>query len=341
MKKIFFLTVVYCSLLISCKNNSDGKKLSYDGKILTEQLTQREFDYSKAKEELNRERTDSRIPFTMNFYGCLGKPVLKVEGNNDVYVMLDSGSTRNWFYYSLLEKINVTEDNFIQKVVEYIKQNELELIKNHSSEKEVAQYLKNEWSNYNLNYLASVSFGDISLRYDPNVSETFDGVIGAEFLLNYDRVTIDFINQYIILNDEKLDGAALKMYQSPNDEFDIYFEYRGQPEFGMIDTGNYGFTPRHNFGDRNQQYDINDYSNYGYGYKDKVPITPRVMYSYNDIKIGEIIYNNMNGAYSTIKGSGFNKGAQSHMMKLNGLGNVFFYNHIIQFDFVDMQFIIK
>ena len=139
MKKIFFLTVVYCSLLISCKNNSDGKKLSYDGKILTEQLTQREFDYSKAKEELNRERTDSRIPFTMNFYGCLGKPVLKVEGNNDVYVMLDSGSTRNWFYYSL---------------VEYIKQNELELIKNHPSEKEVAQYLKNEWSNYNLNYLA-------------------------------------------------------------------------------------------------------------------------------------------------------------------------------------------
>ena len=81
------------------------------------------------------------------------KSVLKAEGNNDVYVMLDSGSTRNWFYYSLLEKINVTEDDFIQKVVEYIKQNELELIKNHSSEKEVAQYLKNEWSNYNLNYL--------------------------------------------------------------------------------------------------------------------------------------------------------------------------------------------
>ena len=139
MKKIFFLTVVYCSLLISCKNNSDGKKLSYDGKILTEQLTQREFDYSKAKEELNRERTDSRIPFTMNFYGCLGKPVLKAEGNNDVYVMLDSGSTRNWFYYSLLEKINVTEDDFLQKEVEYIKKNELEMLKHHSSEQEVAR----------------------------------------------------------------------------------------------------------------------------------------------------------------------------------------------------------
>ena len=49
----------------------------------------------------------------------------------------------------------------------------------------------------------------------------------------------------------------------------------------------------------------------------------------------------MKGAYSTIRGSGYNKGAQYHLMKLNGLGNVFFYDHIIQFDFADKVFIIK
>ena len=65
------------------------------------------------------------------------------------------------------------------------------------------------------------------------------------------------------------------------------------------------------------------------------------MQTYNNIQIGGAAYNNIKGAYSTIEGSGFAKGSQLHMMKLNNLGNVFFYDHIIQFDFVDKVFIIK
>ena len=109
----------------------------------------------------------------------------------------------------------------------------------------------------------------------------------------------------------------------------------------MIDTGNYCFTPRHNLGDGKQDYDINDNANYGLAYNGKVPVTPRVMQTYDDIKIGHVTYNNMKGAYSTIRGSGFVKGSQLHLMKLNNLGNVFFYNHVIQIDYADKVFIIK
>ena len=65
------------------------------------------------------------------------------------------------------------------------------------------------------------------------------------------------------------------------------------------------------------------------------------MQTYDDIKIGDVTYSNMKGAYSTIMGSGFVKGSQAHMMKLNNLGNVFYYNHVIQIDYVDKVFIIK
>ena len=159
--------------------------------------------------------------------------------------------------------------------------------------------------------------------------------------MNYDRVTFDYINNYMILKDKKLDGTEIPFIQTDNSEILINFTYNGQQELAMIDTGNYCFTPRHNIGDGKQDYDIDDYSNYALTYNDDVPVTPRIMQTYDNIQIGGVNYSNIKGAYSTIEGSGFNKGAQLHMMKLNNLGNVFFYDHIIQFDFVDKVFIIK
>ena len=171
--------------------------------------------------------------------------------------------------------------------------------------------------------------------------QSYDGVLGADYLMNYDRVTFDYINNYMILNDEKLDGTESPFIQTANSEILINFTYNGQQELAMIDTGNYCFTPRHNIGDGKQDYDIDDYSTYGLTYNDDVPVTPRIMQTYDNIQIGGVTYSNIKGAYSTIEGSGFGKGAQLHMMKLNNLGNVFFYDHIIQFDFVDKVFIIK
>ncbi len=340
IKNLLFLFP--CFAFLSCsKNNSDAEKISYKWPQMVEQLTQRTFDNSKAMEELSRERTENKIPFTMNFEGCEGKPVILMEEEHQIFMHLDSGCTRNWFFNSLLEKGNISQDYYFDTVVKEIRNNQSDISAAHPDDTELIQYLKKQWDNYNLNYLAQVWINDIPLRYDSLAKQKYDGVLGAEFLLHYKRVTIDYINNYIILDDEKLDGYSIPYTLTPNDEFLINFYYQGQQELAMIDTGNYCFTPRHNIGDRKQDYDMNDYSTYGIGYKGKIPVTPRVMHTYNDIMIGDVSYNNLKGAYSTIRGSGFRKGSQAHMMKLNNFGNVVFYDHIIQFDLVNKQFIIK
>ena len=335
------IIVLFCFAFLSCSTNrSDSEKISYMWPKMVEQLTQREFDTSIAMDELKREKTDKKIPFTMNFDGCQGKPVIS-DNENKVFFMVDSGCTRNWFYPSVLKKYNISDDEFMESVVKRVRETEPELSKQHPSDDELKKYLKNEWNNYNLNYLGVIWLGDNSLRYGPVTKEKFDGVLGADYLMSYERVTIDYINNYIILDDERLDGYAIPFTMTPNNEILINFTYNGLEELAMIDTGNYCFTPRHNIGDGNQNYDLNDDSTYGIGYDGKVPVTPRVMYTYNNIKIGDVSYDNIKGAYSTIRGSGFVKGSRLHMIKLNNIGNVFFYNHIIQFDFVNKEFIIK
>ena len=344
-KSLFIIALLI--IFSSCKSEKNTESLSLNPGKMTEQLTQREFDSSKALDEMSRESTENRIPFTMNYVGSFGKPVIDLnEDGKHIYMQIDSGCTRSWFYKSFLEKMDVSEDQYLEIILEEMKEtlqrDNPQILNDYPDDTELIKYLKKQWDSYNFNYLANITYKDHSLRYDTVLKTSYDGVLGAEYLLKYDRVTFDYVNNYIILNDEKLDGTAMPLYQSPADEFLIYIDYNGSKEISLIDTGNYCFTPRHDFGNGKQDYKIDDESSfYGVAFNGKVPVTPRVMRTYNGIKIGNVTYDNMKGAYSTIRGSGYNKGAQYHLMKLNGLGNVFFYDHIIQFDFVDKQFIIK
>lgn len=60
--------------LTSCISGlSAAEKLSFRWPKMVEQLTQRKFDNSKAVDEMSRERSENRIPFTINFKDCEGK----------------------------------------------------------------------------------------------------------------------------------------------------------------------------------------------------------------------------------------------------------------------------
>ncbi len=342
MKRKSLIILFIDCILCSCKSiTGRTERLSYNPVKMTKQLTQRSFDSSKAIEEMSRERTEKRIPFTMNYQWCFGKPVIDFDPEHHIYMQVDTGFTRNWYHTSLLRKMNLSDEDFMKEVIANIRKNHSDVSNAHPDDEELSNYLKKEWKNYNENWLAEAWIGDTVLRYDPASNPSFDGVLGEDFLMQYKRVTFDFVNNYLILDDEKLDGTEIPFVQTSALEVLINFTYKGQQELAMIDTGNYCFTPRHNLGDGKQDYDINDNSNYGLAYNGKVPVTPRVMQTYDDIKIGHVAYNNMKGAYSTIRGSGFVKGSQLHLMKLNNLGNVFFYDHVIQIDYADKVFIIK
>ena len=159
--------IILCLIVILCSCTQDRTspdKISYDGTEMTEQLTQRKFDSSKAVEEMTRERTETRIPFTMNYSECLGKPVIELDADRHIYVMVDSGCTRNWYFSSFIEKANLSEDDFMRIIIQDIRKNEPEISNGHPSDEEFSTFLKNEWANYNLNYLAKVYINNISLR---------------------------------------------------------------------------------------------------------------------------------------------------------------------------------
>lgn len=50
--------------------------------------------------------------------------------------------------------------------------------------------------------------------------------------MKYERVTVDYINNYIILNDEKLEGSEIPFLMTDNQEILINFTYKGQQELG-------------------------------------------------------------------------------------------------------------
>ena len=341
--KIKNVFIMFCNVLLSACTipKAGSEKLSYNPEKYIEQLTQRKFDEAKANEEMSRERTEKRIPFTMNFKWCFGKPVIDFDPEHHIYMQVDTGFTRNWYYTSCLRKMGLSDDDFMKEVIAEVRKNHKDVSDAHPSDKELSDYLQNSWKNFTENYLAEAWMNNTPLRYNSVSRESFDGVLGQDFLMQYDRVTFDFVNNYLILDDKKLDGTEIPFVQTDNKEILINFTYNGASELAMIDTGNYCFTPRHNLGDGKQDYDIKDYSKYGLAYNGDIPVTPRVMQTYDGIQIGHITYNNMKGAYSTIRGSGFVKGSQAHMMKLNNLGNVFFYDHVIQIDYADKVFIIK
>ena len=115
-KSLFIIALLI--IFSSCKSEKNTERLSLNPGKMTEQLTQREFDSSKALDEMSRECTENRIPFTMNFVGSLGKPVIDLnEDGRHIYMQIDSGCTKNWFFKSFLEKMDVTEEQYLDIVL--------------------------------------------------------------------------------------------------------------------------------------------------------------------------------------------------------------------------------
>ncbi len=121
----------------------------------------------------------------------------------------------------------------------------------------------------------------------------------------------------------------------------IEFSYQGKKEYGVIDTGNYTFSPRSNFGKDEIQYDFKRDTKYSVSYNGPVHKRFPCILTFNDIKIGNILYSNIKGLYSNVWFSTYNKGAQNELQFVNGIGCEFFRNHVIQFDYEDNEFIIQ
>ena len=340
MKKFLFVIFI-CISLCSCKT-------------VHEVLANQRFNNSIGEKELARPNENNKIPFTLNSkldYGC---PVVCLKINyKKAYFMVDTGSPVVMLSDKGLEKLGLSSYQFktycmtgyrvylekhYPEIYEKVKRNYKKL--SRQFDKDLKKGLTFSGMEVNTPYFNDFYYGQL---YDSKI----DGILGLSFLCRYKRVTFDFINNYMILDDEKLDGNATPLFlnmeaidSGEDAHCCIDFNYKGKREVGMLDTGNYTFSPRSNFGKDENHYQMEYTTSDDIFYKKLKKRVP-IVHTYNDIEICGIRKDKIKGVYSNILFSTYSKAAQEHLMYVNGIGCELFRDCIIQFDFENKLFVVK
>ncbi|MBR5954343.1 MAG: hypothetical protein IK021_02835, partial [Methanobrevibacter sp.] len=184
------------------------------------------------------------------------------------------------------------------------------------------------------------TFSSQNFKIDYNNKGLVHGIIGQNFLKEYNRVTFNFVDNTIRFNDEELKNGSIipfKSYvnRSEIEAIFIQFENSEKKEWGQIDTGSPMFTPRNGIKKKSFSYDFNIKTEFSMYSEKKIKKTiPRII-TFSEIRIGDIKYHEIKGIYANIFGSAFNVGAQIKMQEVSNLGCCFFYNHILQIDYDD------
>lgn len=311
-------------------------------KFIFESLANTKFDDSHFEEELSRKGSDSEYPFSLNCrknYGC-PTIAISIDGKRLLF-QVDTGSENNLLYNGGIKKLygNVEsmEEQYLQNYIDYMKENFPEKVKDQS-EKQLRKMFHSSLTNFNINITIHNSFSDFI--YVPQ-KKGIDGIIGQNFMKKHKRVTFDFINNLLIFDNERINGSAIPFIKTDYELIFVDFLYKDKREYGIIDTGNYTFSPRTDFGRDGFSFDFKKNSDYSLTYKGNIKKRFPQILTFDGIKIGDVEYNNIKGIYSNIWFSTYNKGAQSLLCAVNGIGCEFFKNHIIQFDYTTNEFIIN
>lgn len=74
-----------------------------------------------------------------------------------------------------------------------------------------------------------------------------DGMLGIDFLSQYDNVVLDYKQRKIKFNQLPINSHPITMYKTSADVFYIYYSLDGIKDFGLLDTGSYVFVVRENY----------------------------------------------------------------------------------------------
>ncbi len=334
--KSIFLILSFCLFYTSCETP----------KFIKEKLADIRFNKSLAEQELSRPKNLNQIPFTLDSeynYGC---PVIKLKyKETDFFFLVDTGCTNSWISTAGIKKIYGSFDNFLdQNLDSYIKwgkSNNIHKI-NGKSKKQIKKIYADDLKKMNVITTNVFSFDLFSggFYYMPN-SRKLDGTIGMDFLTNHENVTFDFVNKTIKFDDLRLNGSVIPLIIDNANTPYIEFSYQDKKEIGLLDTGNYTFSPRSNIGKDQNHYNFEFNQNFSVAYNGKIKKRFPWLLNFDNIQIGSIDYNNIKGVYSNIWFSSYRKGAQNLLQHVNGIGCEFFRNHVIQFDWKNNEFIIK
>lgn len=331
-KEILLLIIIFEILLCSCK-------------VTKEVLASNKFDNKIGEEELSREIKENVYPFTINSKICYGCPIIKYTINGeDALFYLDTGSEYNAITNKGLETMGYNIYDFQVSLLPLF-------IKNYGLDNSLIEEVKNGnkkiINKLRKKLLKSFKYGNAYLvklngeqwAYGRMLNSKMNGILGYPFLRKGKYVTLDFKNNLLYFESTKKEDNIIPMHFNDYNHLEINFTYKGATEIGIIDTGNYTFTPRNDFGKENtvpittpndmgsQEYIKN------YRLKKKIPI----IHTYDDIEIGSETFNKIKGRYANIWFTGYDKNTQIFLQSTNCIGCEFFNNHILQFDFNNME----
>jgi len=342
MKNVFISILVLGTLVLtSCKT-------------MYEVLANTKFNPDLAEQELQRASEEETLvyPFTLNHEANYGCPVVNYEiDGKSMLLMVDTGAPSSYISNKGLKKLgyNVRDFQVNEVLPVYVKWYDDPAVTEkykRGTEKDIEELRVRMCKDFSYGFY--VTFTDNlgnQWSYGSNNGSELDGILGQSTLEKFGRVTFDFKNNLMILNGDLTDGKAVPMKKNNLGHYFIEFNYKEKKEVGLIDTGNYTFSPRNNLGKKDPELSFNESLDFNMTYDSiknyKIKRKAPVVHTFNNIEVCGVEINNIKGVYSTILFSSYSKGAQILLQYYSGLGCEIFRNHIIQFDYENMEFRFK
>jgi hypothetical protein len=355
MKKVLcaLCVLMAAKLLMSCVSTKANDEIVKSGS--DEEFLAQEQVVEESALEYKQGRNKKKFSLTIDE----ARPVISFEGDGGtVRFLVDTGCPYSEIKRTGLKKVAGTAFYTIEKQI--VAKYRTAIIENNGQDKaslsddEVKDILYNEEKRLNehiyvlprLTLTLDNSYKAEMTIYPDNYSnDKIDGVLGQDFLEQYNNVSFDYKNKYLVFNDNMISEHELPLYTvhlvGSNQEANYYAVdaiINGEKEICMIDTGLNSFTMRRDF-----QKD--KLENYDEMFSGKYDTVTRVM---DTVVLSNITYKKITAFYVTDSSIGFSIDDTLHTdVTLNALiyqtdlGYSFFKDHIIQLDFENHVFRIK
>lgn len=232
--------------------------------------------------------TDNKLPFILTFPTCENRPVIRLKLNNkDCFLLVDSGSVRNILFKKGLDKVfkhNVISEDFCRID--------------------------------NINF-----YLDKTNSYLPeNFGQKIDGILGLNFLMKYNQICFDYIQNELILNDNDKLKFPKPLYVKLKHLY-CEFLYKNKSYYAFLDTGSNVCIFNSSFFRENDELG-----------QEKINCV------LEHINVGNQEYENLFVLQSNNTSIKVNDVAKDFVINNNILGAPIFMNHLLKIDFNHMEY---
>lgn len=261
-------------------------------------------------------KDDDTLSFSLRSPDYKQCPVICIhDSGKDFYFKVDTGTTNSYFYLNGLKKteLKIKEGYTFKDVTVNFQFEDPRLLIDGKSHN-VSLYIKEE-------------------------NSCTDGLLGIDFLSQYDNIVFDYKNKTMKLNQLPINSTPIPMYKKYKNHCYVYYSVDGVLDFGLIDTGAQVFVIREDY--KNNYTDISEEEINKLRAGPDIQLKKMNPIFFNEIILGNITYKNIPGRLAIDKHVIVAQKDRKELRKRSTLGTPFFKNHIIQLDLKNNLFYIE